>query len=215
MLMHYVKLLLIGLAFTLVSYKPVSAKESQIDVVFILSLSCPYCMSTEPLLGQVEAELDRVGGRLIQAALDPVSKNLSKEIGFYAARKLGPKELIAYKSLVYDAAINKNLPLSDFGQLFALLETSQDRLPFKLDDLAKLISEEENEFRASHLRAMRLAFVAGSNMLPSFILLNNGEIDSVHERSSANTTASSVVKSLTARIKELHKENLESKKIKE
>lgn len=203
-----IKSLILGLILTLSFIKPVFAQKSQIDVVFILSLSCPYCMSTEPLLGQIEHELSKINGRLIQAALDPISKNLSKEIGFYAARKMGPSELRAYKALVYDAVINKNLPLSDYGQLFALMEASQDKLPFQLDDLAKLISEEESEFKDSHLRAMRLAFVAGSNLLPSFILLNNGEIDSVHERSATNSTVSLVVKSLTSRIKELHKENL-------
>lgn len=210
-MLSIVKSMLIGLILLFGLAKTSLAEKPQIDVVFILSLSCPYCMSTEPLLGQIEAELQKVDGRLIQAALDPVSKNISKEIGFYAARKMGPTELNAYKALVYDAVINKNLPLSDFGQLFALLETSQDQLPFKLDDLAKLISEEESEFRGSHLRAMRLAFVAGSNLLPSFILLNNGEVDSVHERSATNATVSLVVKSLTNRIKELHKENLASK----
>jgi protein-disulfide isomerase len=148
----------------------------RVDVVKVMSLTCPVCRAAEAQDPAIERAVRDTGGRFVFAPV-PTEEEASsgaKERVYYAARDLDANTAAAIKSSLYKGAQDMGVPLTDYLQVYTWL--SQD-LPQLDPKFVPLFDKAQAPAAGSALaRAARLASQAGVSALPGYVILVDGQV---------------------------------------
>lgn len=197
---------LLTLAVLGVSTAQAQVRTREIDVVKIMSFSCSVCLAAEAQDRSIAAAVTAKHGKFIWAPVPTQDEDTgARERTYYAARDLDPALGSYVKASIFKGSQERGLALFDFMQLYSWLQQDLPDQEKQLDALFKRAQAEESA--ASLRRAIRLALNAGSQGLPSYIILVNGEIKATLDPSSANAGSLSALRDLViSRVDALSKE---------
>lgn len=152
------------------------AQSPRVDVVKVMSFSCPVCRASEAHDPAIARALQELGGRLVSA---PVPTGSERETGvrervYYASRDKGPTVEGSIKSALYKGAQDMAVPLDDYLQVYTWLQQTQ---PAMEADINAIVHAAQQPAAGSALaRAVRLANNAGVTSLPAYVLLADNQI---------------------------------------
>ena len=150
-----------------------SAQSSAITVVKILNFSCPVCRAAESQDAQIEAAAIRTKGVFVFAPIPSVEGEYAKERIYYASRKQGKEIEDVVRESLYRGTQDMGLPFLD---LIQVVEWLKDDAPKVGIDFEKLAADARSPDATEALgRAASLASRAGSQSLPSYILVQDNQ----------------------------------------
>lgn len=180
-------------------------KAARLDVVKILNLSCPVCRAAESQDPAIARVVQGLGGRFVWAPV-PVGEdaNGSKERVYYAARDLSSEIGNRIKQSLYKGIQDMGISLNDYMPIYTWLQQDVPDLEPRFDELFRQAQSATNERALG--RAVVLANTAGVQMLPGYIILLNGQVESLVDPSStASGTVLAMRDELVARIQKYSK----------
>jgi hypothetical protein len=148
----------------------------RVDVVKIMSLTCPVCRSAETHDPAIERAVQEQGGRFVYAPLPTEVENATgaKERVYYASRDLDAGTAALIKSSLYKGAQDMGIQLTDYMQIYTWL--SQD-VPQLEPKFGPLFEKAQGDAAANSLkRAVRLASQAGVSNLPGYVIVVDGQV---------------------------------------
>lgn len=160
-----------ALAAGCLAFAALAAHAEPVSVVKVLSFGCPVCRASETLDSDIAAAVRRGGGKFAYAAMPLDPNNLSRELGYYAARDLGAEE--AARNSLYKGSQDYGLTFADPVQVVVWL---QDDAGIDGARLGAAIGGDAA--RQALGRAVRLAAKAGVQKLPAYLLLRDGAVAS-------------------------------------
>lgn len=156
---------------------------SPVYVVKYISFSCNYCRAAEQGELLVQQAVQATGGEVSVAPVDTMENpTYIRERFYYASRKHGTEIARMVRAAMFSAT-------QDHGITFTSLESLNTWLAVNtadwLDDAVRksIIQEaglEETSLAVS--RALRLARSAGVDVLPSYVILQDGAVKAVFDR---------------------------------
>lgn len=148
----------------------------RVDVVKVLSLSCPVCRAAEAHDTAIAQAVAEAGGRFVFAPVptDPDAVAGARERVYYAARDLAPELERSVKFSLYKGSQDMSVPLNDYLQVYTWLSSDLPELEPRFNAIFQ--RAQENAAGASLARAARLASAAGVSSLPGYVLLVNGQV---------------------------------------
>lgn len=157
----------------------------RIDVVKIMSLSCPVCRAAEAQDKPISQAVESNGGKFVWAPL-PTGDELSgaKELVYYASRELGPDMAETVKNSLYRGVQDMVIPLADFLQVYVWMQ--QDVAAQEPQFKALFDAAQAAPARKSLSRAAALATEAGVSSLPAYIVLVDGQVATVVDPSNVS-----------------------------
>lgn len=162
----------LGLAFALIAPSLASA---EVSVVKIINFSCQFCRSSEAMDEPIRKAVTAAGGKMVYATLpaDEASDG-SRELVYYAARTLIPGQEPRIRDSLYKGAQDLGYPLMTTGETTEWLST--DLADLKYDWTLVRDAAASRATRESFERAIRLTIKAGAQVLPSYVIVKDGEI---------------------------------------
>jgi hypothetical protein len=178
------------------------AAAPRVDVVKIMSFSCPVCRSAEAQDKPIAQTVSSYGGKFIWAPL-PTGESLSgaKETVYYASREIPGAMSEAVKQSLYKGVQDMAVPLDDLLQVYVWFQQDMPdgEAKFKpVFDIAQKASA-----RQALGRAAKLATEAGVQSLPAYILLVDNQVAGVLDPT--NVSGGSLTALREAVIARIHK----------
>lgn len=157
---------------------PVQAqsKAPRVDVVKIMSLTCPVCRSAEAQDKAIAQVVRDGGGQFVWAPLPTEEEALlgARERVYYAGRTMDPAFGEYLKDALYRGAQDMGIPLNDYLQVYTWLMQDDPSKEGKFHEVIQ--KAQEPDARGALARAARLAQQAGVSSLPGYIVLVDGRI---------------------------------------
>lgn len=182
---------------------PVKAPATPVDVVKIMSFACSFCLAAESQDRLIAAAAGRTRGRFVRAPI-PVGEGETgwRERTYYAARDMEPALGEAVKQSIYRGLQDADVALNDVTQLYYWFLQDIPNQEQHFDKLFELAKGKESE--AALRRAVQLVQNSGAQLLPSYVLLTAGRIQTTLDTSTSKTTSlSSLREDTIARIEAL------------
>jgi hypothetical protein len=156
----------------------VRAAPAQVDVVKIMSFSCPVCRSAEAQDVAISQKVIALGGRFVRAPVPTVEgEGVFKELVYYASRGVSGQMSENVKYALYKGAQDQGISFTDFLQIYVWLQAeipnNEDRLQIIFKDAQATAA------RGSLSRAIHLATSAGVQALPAYLIMADGRVSSV------------------------------------
>ena len=148
----------------------------RVDVVKIMSLTCPVCRAAEAHDPAIERAVQDYGGRFVFAPLPTEAENATgaKERVYYAARDIDASTASAVKYSLYKGAQDMGIQLTDYMQIYTWLSQDAPQLESKFEPL---FEKAQGDAASNALkRAVRLASQAGVGALPAYVILVDGQV---------------------------------------
>jgi hypothetical protein len=148
----------------------------RVDVVKVMSLTCPVCRTAETHDFAIERAVQEHGGRFVFAPLPTEAENATgaKERVYYASRDLDASTASAVKASLYKGAQDMGIQLTDYMQIYTWL--SQD-VPQLEPKFGALFEKAQGDAASNALkRAVRLASQAGVSNLPGYVIIVDGQV---------------------------------------
>lgn len=146
-----------------------------VDVVKVMSFACSFCLAAEAQDTAIEAASAATGGKFVRAPIPETAVAPgNREKTYYAARDLSPLFGERVKASLYRGTQDAQVQLAAFAQLYYWL--LQD-MPEEEANIARAIENaQKGEAAAALERAVRLTISAGVELLPTYVLVSNGQI---------------------------------------
>lgn len=151
-------------------------KAPRVDVVKIMSLTCPMCRAAEAHDPAIERAVQERGGHFVYAPLPTEAENATgaKERVYYASRDIDATTSAAIKYSLYKGAQDMGIQLTDYIQIYTWL--SQD-VPQLEPKFGALFEKAQGDAASKALkRAVRLASQAGVGALPAYVIVVDGQV---------------------------------------
>lgn len=162
------------LAILALALAPVWA-QAEVSVVKIINFSCPFCKSSEAMDEPIRRAVEKTGGKMVYAALPAdESSDGSRERAYYAARSLLPEKEPLIRQSLYKGAQDLGYPLATAEQTVDWLST--DLATLKYDWTLVLGAVESSAAKDAFARAVRLTVKSGAQVLPSYVVVKDGEL---------------------------------------
>ena len=148
----------------------------RVDVVKVMSFSCPACYAAEAQDRAIEAVVAQGNGRFVRAPLPSLEGDTGdKDRVYYAARDISPRMTEDVKVSLYKAFHEMRISLNDLMSTYNWLE--QDLAHVDTTVLRNLVQRaQEPAAAAAFKRAVTLAKQAGVDRVPSYIVLVDSEV---------------------------------------
>ncbi|KWT98332.1 MULTISPECIES: hypothetical protein [unclassified Variovorax] len=165
----------VGLAWACALMLPSLASAAPtVDVVKIMSFSCPVCRAAEAQDVAIESAVKAVGGSFVRGPVpvDPAESG-AKERVYYAARGVSPAVADTIKNAIYRGAQDLSIPLGEENQVLVWLQQQLGDMPEK--DLTALFEASRGPRGKGALsRAATLAVSVGVESLPAYVIVVDG-----------------------------------------
>lgn len=177
-----------------------------VDVVKIMSFSCSVCLASEAQDKLIYDAVVSQGGQFVWAPVPTREEDKlgAKERVYYASRDVDRRFSERVRASMYKGEQEQGLPLFDFMQVYSWItrDLAEDEKYF--DVLFE--KAQGNSSREALGRAARLAVNAGSQALPSYVVLRGGELVTVLDPTSVNNSNLTALRELViSRVTELNK----------
>jgi protein-disulfide isomerase len=149
--------------------------SAEVSVVKIINFTCPYCRSSEALDPPLKQAAEATGGRFVYATIpteDP--DDSARELVYYAARHVIPEHEPFVRASLYKGAQDLGYPLATAAQTVEWLATDLARL--NIDWTKVLQASGEKAALDAYQRALRLTVRSGAQVLPTYVLVKDGEV---------------------------------------
>jgi len=149
--------------------------QADVSVVKIINFSCPYCRASETMDDPIRRAAEASGGKMVYAAL-PADENSdgSRERVYYAVRSLLPDKEPLVRQSLYKGAQDLGYPLASAEQTIDWLST--DLVALKYDWTLATTAVESRATQDAFARAVRLTLKSGAQVLPSYVVVKDGEL---------------------------------------
>lgn len=162
------------LAFIALLLAPLWA-QAEVSVVKIINFSCPYCRASESMDDPIRKAAEATGGKMVYATLPAdESSDGSREKVYYAARSLMPDKEPAIRQSLYKGAQDLGYPLATAEQTIEWLST--DLVSLKYDWTLVASAVRGSVAQEAYARAVRLTLKSGAQVLPSYVVVKDGEL---------------------------------------
>lgn len=187
-----------ALLSALLSPLPASAA---VDVVEFINFACPYCRAMEPQVREISREVESRGGRFVVAPLPAKGQTAAAPELYYASRAYGPEVANQVKNSLFKGAQEAGQPFEDSSQVMVWLvqDLGEDKVNFEY--LAEAAGSET--VQESVARAWRLAYRAGVDSLPAFVLVKDGEPVAIFSRDDNSFKPLNIKKEIVQKLDEL------------
>jgi len=157
---------------------------SRVDVVKIMSLTCPVCRVAESHDPAIERVVRETGGKFVFAPLPTETEASSgaKERVYYAARDIDPVMAAAIKQSLYKGSQDMGVQLLDYLQVYTWLSQDLPQYEPKFNQLFE--KAQEQAAKGSLSRAATLATKAGVTALPGYVILVDGQVTALADPNS-------------------------------
>lgn len=171
--------------------KPTPAKV--VDVAKVMRFSCPFCLAAEAHDRLLVTEARKYGGKFVWAPVPDAANSLgARERVYYAARELGAGLDSRVKASLYKASQEAQVQLETYAQVYYWLE--QD-LPDDYDRFPRLFETAQSSSAGDALkRAIRLTINAGVEVLPTYVILSDGQIATTVDKGSAGADSQAALR---------------------
>lgn len=159
-----------GLALAVASFGAF-ASDTSVVVVKVINFSCPVCRASENQDAPVVAAADQTGGQFVYAPIPAEAGEFAKERVYYAVRKQGKRAEARVRASLYRGAQDANQPFLDITQVIEWLKDDVTDTP--LDWVQLTADAQSPDSMAALQRAAALTKAAGSQALPSYIVVQN------------------------------------------
>lgn len=159
------------------------AVSHAVYVVKFISFSCNYCRASEQGDTLVEQAVQATGGTLSVAPVDTMENpTYIRERFFYASRKQGDDVARRVRAAMFTATQDHGLTFTSLDSLNTWLAVNA--ADWMDDSLRKTIIQEAGLDETANAigRALRLAKSAGVDVLPSYVVLQDGGVKAVFDR---------------------------------
>lgn len=157
--------------------------DNAIYVVKFISFACNFCRAAENGDSLIEQAVEKTGGKLSVAPVDTSEgQTYLKERVYFAARGLGDDVAGRMRKAMFYATQDHGLTFSNLDSISTWLSVNAADW---LNDSARqtLLREAAGSTTDAALgRAVRLAKSAGVDVLPAYVILQNGEVKAVYDR---------------------------------
>lgn len=149
--------------------------HADVSVVKVVNFSCPYCRSSEAMDEPIRQAAQRAGGKLVYATLpaDETSQG-DRELVYYAARSVFPAQEPAVRASLYRGAQDLGYPLQTKQQTLEWLATDLEGLKLNWSTVAA--AADGTDAQQAFERAVRLTVKSGAQLLPSYIVVKDGQL---------------------------------------
>lgn len=162
----------------LIAASTCAAADRQIDVVKIMSFSCPICRESEAQDVVIAEKITQEGGRFVFAPVPTVAaEGFFKELVYYGARTLGGRTADNVKLSLYRGVQDQGISFTDFLQAYVWLQSDPKYTEQQLQDIFK--EAQSANAKAALTRASTLAVRTGVQNLPAYVLIVDGEPHSI------------------------------------
>lgn len=187
-----------ALTLSLLAPPPAAAA---VDVVEFINFSCPYCRAMEPQVREIAREVESRGGKFVAAPLPAKGQSAAASELYYASRAYGPEVANQVKDSLFKGAQEAGQPFEDLSQVMVWLvqDLGENRVNFEY--LAEAAAAES--VQESVARAWRLAYRAGVDTLPAFVLVKDGEPVAIFSRDDNTFKPLNIKKELVQKLNEL------------
>jgi protein-disulfide isomerase len=149
--------------------------QAAVSVVKVVNFSCQFCKSSEAMDLPIRAAVELAGGKMVYAAM-PADENSdgSRERMYYAARAKWPMLEPRVREALYRGAQDLGYPLATANQTAEWLST--DLADLNYDWVSLVQSSATGEADQAFTRALRLAVQAGVQVLPAYVVVQDGQV---------------------------------------
>jgi protein-disulfide isomerase len=163
--------------------------NAAVSVVKVINFSCQFCKSSEAMDTPIRTSVELAGGKLVYAVM-PADENSdgSRERMYYAARAKWPALEPRVRDALYRGAQDLGYPLATANQTAEWLST--DLADLNYDWVSLVQSSATGEPNAAFQRALRLAVQAGVQVLPAYVVVQDGQVLQTLDVDSAGGTYS-------------------------
>jgi hypothetical protein len=193
------------LALAAVALAPLAA-SAEVSVVKVINFSCQYCRASEAMDAPIRRAVEASGGRMVYATMpaDETSDG-SRELVYYAIRAAMPDKEPQIRASLYKGAQELGYPLATAQQTVEWLTT--DLTDLKTDWTLYLQANTNPSAKAAFDRAIRLTLKAGVQVLPSYVIVKNGELVRTLDVDSAGGSYSALREAVVGAIEKANQAN--------
>jgi hypothetical protein len=165
-----------AVAYSAMSTAFAAGAGPRVDVVKIMSITCPVCRAAETHDSAIERAVVAQGGRFVYAPVPTEPENASgaKERVYYASREFDANTAAAVKYSLYKGAQDMGIQLTDYMKTYTWLSQDVPQLEPKFNQLFE--KAQGDEALNSLKRAVRLASEAGVSALPGYVIVVDGRV---------------------------------------
>jgi hypothetical protein len=177
-----------------------AASNAPVDVVELMSLSCPHCREAEADHAAIAAAAQATGGHLTAAPLPSVEGSYARERVYYAIRAYGPATEAAVRASLFKGSQDAGQTFSSILNVRTWLRQDLPNLQVNWDWVMK--QAEAPATLEAIKRAVRLVAETHARDLPTYVFLQGGSV--VDSLSPADVSdASKLRAAVVAKIKAL------------
>lgn len=178
-----------------------------VDVVKVISFHCGYSYSSESIDGAIDSLVRAQGGRYVIAPvpdfkLDP---QYTKERVYYGARGINADLGDRVKGSFFKAVQENGVNITSLPEAYAWLQgdlPTEDKSQLQ----AVMNAAQAPESEQALMRAIRLAVNAGTAALPSYLVLKDGKVVAMYDRTMQGLQSPGGIKdAIASKINELTK----------
>jgi predicted DsbA family dithiol-disulfide isomerase len=175
--------------------------RAAVDVVEFINFSCPYCLAMEPQVQDLRREVESRGGKFVVAPLPAKDQASAAASIYYAARAYGVDQADQVKRSLFKGAQDAGQPFEDASQVLVWLIQDLGEAKLNYEYLAEAAESEAS--KESVARAWRLAYRAGVDTLPAFVLVKDGEPVAIFSREDNSFKPLNIKKEIVNKLNEL------------
>jgi len=181
----------------------VSLADTPVYVVEIANFSCPHCLAAESISEDIASAAKRTGGRFVFAPLSWGDQSSWRDRVYYASRNQGDQISALVRKSLFEASQTMSLPLENLSQVMTWLAQDLADTEIDFEQLRRdALSESSQEAMD---KALFLASQAAVNRVPTFILIQDGEVVSIFTRSQELPSPTSLKSAVISEISRLSK----------
>jgi thiol-disulfide isomerase/thioredoxin len=189
------------LALALALFSALPSARAAVDVVEFVTFACPYCRAMEPQAREIAREVESRGGRFVVAPVPASGQTAAAASVYYASRAYGPEVADRVKASLFKGAQDAGQPFEDSGQVLVWLVQDLGESSLNYEYLASAVDSAET--RESVNRAWRLAYRAGVDAVPAFVLVKDGEPVAIFSRDDNSFKPLNIKKEVVNKLNEL------------
>ena len=176
-----------------------------LDVVKVMSFSCPVCFASEAQDQFIEQTVKAAGGRFVRAPLPSVEGDMgAKDRVYYASREFSPQLTDKVRASLYKGAQEMGVPLDNITAVYTWL---QQDLDIDVNTLNSLIQRsQQSDAEGALRRAVYLARSAGVDRIPAYLLLRDSQVIAALDPTSVPGGLAGLREAVIQRIKNPTKE---------
>lgn len=177
------KSLLVALALLLGS---ALAQASPVYVVKIVNFSCPYCRASESIDDKIKEAAYEVGGDFLYGPITLIKEGSdARDRVYFASVKLDLPDTTKIRRALYQGAQDEGQMFENVPQVIVYL---QRVLPDAAIDWNTLsVKAVSKEVSSSLQKTKELAVKGSVDQLPSYLLIQEGEVVAILDSSSSDT----------------------------